>query len=104
MTCVARTRTAALLLVLLPTAAVEGALGPRSERYRALQAGLARGWNTWSPYSMLQHVLLPEGLAVTLSVKPTHVSGRYLPEALAHNSRPEKVRPGPRSDDGRYTS
>ncbi|HVU32648.1 MAG TPA: trehalase family glycosidase [Opitutaceae bacterium] len=32
----------------------------------ARHARLARGWNTWDTHSVLRHVLLPEGLAVSL--------------------------------------
>lgn len=94
---------AAVLLLARPAAA-DVKPKPRSERYRKLQAELARGWNTWSTHNLLQHVLLPEGLAVSLGVKPTWLSGKFLGSALRDGGARPKVRPGLRTDDGRYTS
>jgi hypothetical protein len=41
----------------------------RTSEYRQLKQTLAAGWNTWDTRSVLRHVLLPEGVAVTLMVK-----------------------------------
>lgn len=98
------------LLLLLPAlltalpAAAQIPPRPRSARYQALQGDLARGWNTWSTHSVLSHVLLPEGVAVSLGLKPTWLGGQFLQHALRGHNRPEKVKPGLRTDDGRYTS
>ena len=35
----------------------------------ALNAGLAKGWNTWDTNSVLSHVLLPQGLAINLQLE-----------------------------------
>jgi hypothetical protein len=77
---------------------------PRSRTYLDLQRELARGWNTWNTNSFLSHVLLPEGFAISMGLKPTWHGGKWLGEALRSNHRPEKVKLGLRSEDGRYTS
>jgi hypothetical protein len=66
---------------------------------------LADGWNTWNTYSVLSHVLLPEGLAINLQVQDGE-SGDILEDALIGRSAfdsMEHVTPGPRSYDGSYT-
>ncbi len=73
---------------------------PRSDTYLRLQRDLARGWNTWNTNSMLSHVLLPEGLAVNLGL---HV-GRYIDRFFPSTREGEIVKPGPRTEDGSYTS
>lgn len=87
-----------------PSAAVE----PPSPAYRALQAGLAHGWNTWDTHSVTTHVLLPDGLAIRLVLR--HNTGLNS-DALLQNALigrrdvgAEKVFPGPHSWDGTYTS
>ena len=69
-----------------------------------IQDGLCRGWNTWNTWSVLSHVLLPEGLAVNLSLKE-YASGAWLREALIgrQGAKEEKIRPGAHAYDGRYT-
>jgi hypothetical protein len=94
----------ALALLMASPAAAQIPPRPRSQPYLALQKQLARGWNTWSTHSLLEHVLLPEGLAVRLSLKPTYLGAQYLATALRGNQRPEKLKAGLRTDDGRYTS
>jgi hypothetical protein len=73
---------------------------PRSDTYRRLQRDLARGWNTWNTESMLSHVLLPNGLAVTLGLH----AGRYTDRFFPSTRDGETVKPGPRTEDGSYTS
>lgn len=65
----------------------------------------ATGWNTWNVRSVLSHVLLPEGFAVSLGVK-LYSTGCCLREALIGRKgrNDEVVVPGPRSYDGTYTS
>ena len=72
--------------------------------YAELQKKLASGWNTWNTWSVLSHVLLPEGLAVNLSIKE-YRSGRWLREALIgrQGEKDEKIQPGPHAYDGSYT-
>lgn len=69
-----------------------------------VQKRLARGWNTWNTWSVLSHVLLPEGLAVNLSLKE-YRSGGWLREALIgrQGKNEEKILPGPHAYDGSYT-
>jgi hypothetical protein len=103
-------RAGAALLPLLLTVAAGGARAdeaaprPRSGRYLALQRDLARGWNTWNTNSVLSHVLLPEGFAISLGLKPTWLGAKFLGEFLRGNNRPEQVKLGARTDDGSYTS
>jgi putative isomerase len=72
--------------------------------YEALKRELASGWNTWNTYSVLSHVLLPQGLAISLGIKE-YRGGVHLREALIGRTDPalEQIHPGPRSYDGAYT-
>ncbi|MCC6680771.1 MAG: hypothetical protein IT445_07700 [Phycisphaeraceae bacterium] len=83
---------------------------------------LARGWNTWDTHSVLRHVLLPEGLAISLGVaahdrlvwmgdafpgreEQTRTAGTRL-TSLGKQlpvTNTVEVRPGPRCYDGSYT-
>jgi hypothetical protein len=100
--------TAVTSVAATPPAGAEVQPRPRSERYRALQRELGRGWNTWNTNSVVSHVRLPDGVAVSLGVRAYWKEGRsggYLAEARrGYASRPEKVQLGPRTTDGRYTS
>jgi putative isomerase len=77
----------------------------RTPEYRALQKKLCRGWNTWSANSVLAHVHLPDGFAITLGLKSLakkqYQDTFFQANETAH--RPEKVRLGPHTDDGAYT-
>ncbi len=72
--------------------------------YADLKKKLASGWNTWNTRSVLSHVLLPEGIAINLGFKH-YAGGDYLKEALIgrRGAYDEKIHPGIRSYDGRYT-
>ncbi|MCL1856778.1 MAG: hypothetical protein FWF84_03935 [Kiritimatiellaeota bacterium] len=65
---------------------------------------VAKGWNTWNTRSVLNHVLLPEGIALSLGFKH-YAGGDYLRNALIGRSgeHDEKIHPGARTYDGRYT-
>jgi hypothetical protein len=74
--------------------------------YRALQQKLCRGWNTWSANSVLAHVHLPDGFALTLGLKSAGMGHSFQTtffQANATARRLEKVRLGPHADDGSYT-
>lgn len=79
----------------------------RSPQYAQLQKHLAQGWNTWDTNSVMTHVLLPEGLAISLGVRhqATEFSGGFLREALIgrQGKDDERVIPGPHAYDGSYT-
>jgi neutral trehalase len=81
---------------------------PESASYRALQARLARGWNTWDTQSVTTQVLLPEGLAIRFVLRHNTAlnSDAELKDALIGRREPgaEEVFPGPHSWDGSYTS
>jgi len=67
---------------------------------------LAIGWNTWNTYSVLSHVLLPEGLALNIGIKE-YSNGAYLKDAFIGQKdllNLEYIKPGIRSYDGSYTS
>ncbi len=73
--------------------------------YRAIQAGLARGWNTWDSRDVLRYVLLPEGLAVDLAIKRhAWLEEGYLNDALIgrRGDDVETIRPGVHALDGSY--
>jgi hypothetical protein len=78
----------------------------RTPEYRALQQRLCRGWNTWSANSVLAHVYLPDGFALTLGMKSAGIGHAYQNTFFQANQsvhRPETIRLGPHSDDGSYT-
>ena len=72
--------------------------------YSDIQERLATGWNTWNTNSVLSHVLLPEGLAISLGIK-NYQTGQVFLNSLIGRLRPdeEDIHPGPRSYDGSYT-
>jgi neutral trehalase len=78
----------------------------RTPEYRELQRKLCRGWNTWSANSVLSHVYLPDGFALTLGLKSAGMGHAYQNTFFQANEtarRPEKIRLGPHTDDGSYT-
>ena len=82
----------------------DAAIGDVPE-YRAIQARLATGWNTWDSRSVLRYVLLPGGLAVNLGLKRhAFLEEDHLAEALIgkREEGAELVRPGIRAADGSY--
>jgi putative isomerase len=100
----------ALLLIsvagAVPLAASPGQRVLRTPEYRELQKRLVRGWNTWNTTSVLSHVHLPEGFAITLGLKSSGAGPHYQREFYPANEtlhRPEKIRLGPHADDGSYT-
>lgn len=66
---------------------------------------LKNGWNTWNVRSVLSHVLLPDGFAISLGIK-TYCSGCCLREALIgrKGKNDEKIVPGAHAYDGSYTA
>jgi putative isomerase len=83
------------------------AVPPRSAEYQQVQERLAWDWNTWDVHSVATQVLLPEGVAIHVSVKhnSTEFGDAYLEDALIGRLNPgaEQVTPGPHAWDGRYT-
>lgn len=74
--------------------------------YTRLQHRLAQGWNTWNTHSVLSQVLLPEGLAINITLRTSALSSElYLPNALIGRLEPgaEQIVPGPHSYDGSYS-
>jgi putative isomerase len=87
-------------------AATPGVRALRTREYRELQKRVARGWNTWNTNSVLSHVHLPEGFAITLGLKSSGAGPHYQRDFFQANEtlkRPEKIRLGPHADDGSYT-
>ena len=75
-------------------------------QYAEIQQRLAQGWNTWNTRSVLQQVLLPEGIALNLALKkPNWLDEPYLREALIglREEGAAVIRPGLRTYDGSYT-
>ena len=90
----------------IPAAAQNMTRVLRTPEYRALQQKLCRGWNTWSASSVLAHVYLPDGFALTLGFKSAGMGHAYQTtffETNATSRRLEKIRLGPHADDGSYT-
>jgi glycogen debranching enzyme len=77
-----------------------------SDKYKSIQTNLAHGWNTWNTRSVLQHVLLPEGMAINLAFKQHNwLNEKYLKEALIGRSgnNAEIVTPDWHAWDGSFT-
>jgi hypothetical protein len=90
----------------LPAAAQYDSRVLRTAEYRSLQQHLCRGWNTWSANSVMAHVHLPDGFALTLGVKTAGMGRTYQNSFFQANQttgRPEKIRLGAHADDGSYT-
>jgi hypothetical protein len=88
------------------TAAIPGQRTLRTPEYRELQQRVARGWNTWNTMSVLSHVHLPDGFAISLGLKNSGTGRPYTRDFFQANEtlkRPEKIRLGPHADDGSYT-
>jgi hypothetical protein len=67
----------------------------RTPEYQALQKRLCRGWNTWSANSVLSHVYLPDGFALTLGMKSAGIGHMYQNNFFQANQtahRPETIR------------
>ena len=81
-----------------------------SKEYAAVKAELMRGWRTYNNYSILSHVRMDDGLALTVGLKEYRY-GRFLGEVLIgrklkkdyYGETDETVIPGLHSYDGSYT-
>jgi len=74
--------------------------------YEKMQQNLCKGWNTWSYGSMLNHVLLPEGLSLKINFRQDFIGtpgdpNYFINELNADTS--ELVRPIAHTFDGSYT-
>jgi len=90
----------------LPAGAQSDSRILRTAEYRSLQRDLCRGWNTWSANSVMAHVHLPDGFALTLGVKTAGMGRTYQDSFFQANQtagRAEKIRLGAHADDGSYT-
>ncbi len=69
-----------------------------------MKTNLLEGWNTYHTRSVLSHVRMPEGFAVSLGFK-NYSAGAVLNEALIgrFEKNAEQIVPGLRSYDGTYT-
>ena len=101
---------AAVLALALPAAAAAatqpGERVLRTREYRALQKRVAGGWNTWNTMSVLSHVHLPDGFAISLGLKNSGTGPPYQRDFFQANEtlkRHEKIRLGPHADDGSYS-
>ena len=76
-----------------------------SRQYAAVQERLAQGWNTWNINSVFSHVLLPEGLSVTVGLHSIALfEAHYLNLAQAGgNPKDLLVTVGLHSLDGSYS-
>ena len=60
---------------------------------------MKKSWNTWNVRSVLSHVHLPEGIAISLGIK-NYNNGQCQREMLIGR---DDVIPGPHAYDGSYT-
>jgi putative isomerase len=79
----------------------------RSRQYQEVQKRLATGWNTWDVHSVATNVLLPDGLAIRISIhrRTTLNAEAILTDPLIGRlaADAEQVFPGPHAWDGSYT-
>jgi putative isomerase len=100
-------RAGNLALALIFSGLLPAAAQPRSPEYEAVQARLARGWNTWDVHSVAAQVLLPEGFSVRIGMVSN--SALYADAFLSDieigrlGKGDEVVTPGPHTWDGSYT-
>lgn len=78
----------------------------QSDNYTALQEKICKGWNTWDYKNMLNHVLLPEGLALQVNFRQTFIGipgdrDYFIDEFTTDTS--DVVQPIAHSIDGSYT-
>lgn len=83
--------------------------GQTSAEYQSLQDQLKTGWNTWSTYSMGQHVLLPSGATLNLGLHKSSKNtdafvNRFFVDKTATGRSKPIVKPGYHSYSGDYTS
>jgi putative isomerase len=74
--------------------------------YLEIQKRLQRGWSTHDSRSVTSHVLLPEGLSVSLGLKQTYWLGTYelrRPLVGQRGEHDEVIRPGYHALDGSYS-
>ena len=93
------------LLLIVGSVFTQGS-GREFPEYKRIQNDLQRGWNTWNTRSVLQHVLLPQGFAISIAFKQHYyLEEQYLREALIgrRGKDVEMIRPGPHTYDGSYT-
>lgn len=77
------------------------------QQYLKLQQRLATGWHTYNYQNVLSHVLMPEGLSLSVSFKAHNIGAySFLGDAYlsAKVERPEKIIPLAFSADGSYKS
>lgn len=81
-----------------------------SKEYGYIQENLLQGWRTYNNYSILSHVRMKDGLALSIAVKELRY-GRFLGETLIgrklkkdyYGETEEVVLPGMHSYSGKYT-
>ncbi len=77
-----------------------------SANYTGLQKRIASGWNTWSYGSMLNQVLLPEGLSLKVNLRHAGIGTPYDPNYFMNEITVDKtglIRPIAHTFDGAYT-
>ncbi|MHB1154445.1 MAG: MGH1-like glycoside hydrolase domain-containing protein [Eubacteriales bacterium] len=72
--------------------------------YKKLKKMTNTGWNTWNTSNVLSHVHLPHGFAINICIREFK-TGEMLRESLIgrFGEHQEKITPGPRTYDGKYT-
>lgn len=83
-------------------------LNDKIESQEDLNDFLVQGWNTWNSTNLLQHILMPEGLSIQLSLRSTYRDAEpshYLKESYISDPRQKilKIEPIAHTHDGKYT-
>ena len=93
-----------LMLIIIGFMLLNSCTQDKISNYDQLNRRILNGWNTWDNRSILTHVLLPDGLALTVQVHDT-LKGDSLKFAFTGNTvkGAEHVRPLAHTPDGSYT-
>jgi putative isomerase len=93
-----------LLLITFGSILLNSCTSDKISSYDQLNRQILKGWNTWDNRSILTHVLLPEGLALTVQIHDT-LKGDSLKFAFTGNTvkGAEYVRTLAHTPDGSYT-
>lgn len=92
-----------IVMILLLQCKSESEILIPSYRYKLLQQNLAKGWNTWDTYHIMNHVLLPYNVSVSLSLIDS--DGKRVDKCQIGDKTKENplITPGERTYDGKYT-
>jgi hypothetical protein len=99
-------KTGTTQFIPLPDSALIPTVLPAELQRQSMQAGLARGWNTWHRASAMAHVHLPTGFGVQLALVDAQTQGKKTSWNAVDKCLMEedcKIRPGRHTLNGSFT-